>query len=225
MADHDPADDPTRLDVPAVDEPTAAMPAAAGGGPPAGLPPTGEPPAPPPDRRPWILAGLLAVIALVAVAALLLGGDDDDEATTSSTTTSAIETTTTTAPEETTTTEATTTTTEATTTTAPPTTIDPDRCAESVPNDPAPTAELLYEAYTVGDRACAEQQANPDVVDDLFAIPGGGGGWTFQGCTESDEGDPHYICAYSFPGGSTAFRLAFSPTLGWTAFEVFQVAD
>jgi hypothetical protein len=222
MVDHDPADDPTRLDVPAVDEPTAAMPAAAGGPPPVDPPPTGEPPAPPPDRRPWILAAVLGLIALVAIAALLIGGGDDDATVTTTTT----EATTTTTEATTTTTEATTTTTEATTTTAaPPTTIDPARCADFVPNDPAPTAELLYEAYTVGDRACAEQQGTPDAVDTLFAIPGGGGGWTFEGCTEEEIPDPHLLCAYSFEGGSTGFRLNFSPTLGWVVYEVFQVAD
>jgi hypothetical protein len=220
------ADDATRVDAPAVDEPTMAMAAPTGGPPPADLPPTGEPPAEPPDRRPWILGGLVALIVAVALAVLLLGDDDDETATGDTTTTSAEETTTsTTAPTTTTAAPTTTTTAPTTTTSAPPTTIDPARCTSSPPDDPEPTAEIFFEAYTVGDRSCAGQVGTADAVDTLFAIPGGGAGWTFQGCAEEDDPEPHTVCAYSFEGGSTAFRLAYGEFDGWTVYEVFQVAD
>ena len=156
--------------------------------------------------------------------ALLLLDDDDDTASTSDSTTTTDETTTTT--EATTTTEPTTTTTApTTTTTAPPSTVDPARCVSSGPDDPEPTAEVVYEAFTLGDRACAENLATAEAIDQLFSIPGAGGGWTFEGCAPQDVPDPHTLCSYRFEGGSTSFRMSYSETEGWTVYEVFQVAD
>ena len=225
MVDQEPHDEPTRADIPVVDDPTMAMPATGSPPPPVDPPPTDEPPAPPPDRRPWILAGLLALIAVVAIAALLLGGDDDDETVTVDSTTTSVEETTTTTEATTTTAPTTSTTAPTTTTTSPPTTIDPVRCTSSAPEDPAPTAIVFYDAYTVGDRPCASNVGTASAVDALFAIPGGGGGWTFQGCFEEEVPDPHFLCSYTFEGGSTSFRLNFSDFEGWTVYEVFQTAD
>ncbi len=226
MVDQEPHNEPTRADTPIVDEPTMAMAAPGEAPPPVDRPPTGEPPAPPPDRGPWILVGILALIAVVAITALLVGGDDDDEAATAESTTTTEETTTT-SEETTTTSEETTTTTAPTTTTteATPTTIDPARCSSSPPEDPAPTAIVFYDAYTVGDRDCASKVGTASAVDALFDIFGAGGGWTFQGCDEQTDPDPHFLCAYSFDGGSTAFRLNFGAVDGWMIYEVFQTAD
>jgi eukaryotic-like serine/threonine-protein kinase len=222
MSDHDPHGEATRVDTPVTD-PTMAMPAVTGGQPPVGPPPTGEPPAEPPDRRPWIIGGLLLLILLIGLAILLLA--DDDDTATEDTTTTTTESTTTTSETTTTTTEATTTTASTTTTTTPPSTVDPSRCVTSEPEDPEPVAQVVYEAYTLGDRDCAGNLATADAVDQLFAIPGGGGGWTFQGCFDEDVPDPHTLCGFSFEGGSTSFRMNYNEVEGWTVYEVFQTAD
>lgn len=220
MTDHEPHDDPTRVDVPVTD-PTMAMPAVTGAPPPAGPPPGGPPPGEPADRRPWIIGGLLVLILVVGLAAIFLGGDDDTAADATTTTTTTTEPTTTT----TTTTTAPTTTTTAPTTTSPPPTVAPGLCTSSAPDDPETTAQVVYQAYTLGDQECASNLMTSDALDDLFAIPGGGSGWTFAGCFDEDEPDPHTLCAYTFLGGATDFRMNYSDTEGWTVYEVFQVAD
>lgn len=222
MTDRTPDDDATRVDVPVTDR-TMAMPAVAGAPPGGGAPPPGGPPDRPGDRQWWIIVGLLVAILLVGLAILLLGDDDDETATTdTSTTSSLLETTTssTTTTVATTTTEATTSTTE-----APPPTVDPALCTSGSPDDPGASVQIAYEAYTLGDRECAAQLGTADAIDSLFAIPGGGDGWTYQGCTEQDQPDPHIDCAYTFPGGATHFRTNFSDTDGWVIFEVYQTAD
>lgn len=228
MSDHDPYGDPTRADTPVTD-PTMAMPAATGGEPPEEPPPTGQPPEEPPsdeppDRRPWIIGGLVALVLLVGLGVLLFG-DDDDETTTSSSTTTTLEETTTT--ESTTTTAPTTTTTAApeTTTTSPPSTVAPGLCQSSGPDDPDTTAQVVYQAFTLGDRDCAANLATSEALDQLFAIPGGGAGWSFAGCFDEDEPDPHTLCGFTFEGGSTSFRVNYSETEGWTVYQVSQTAD
>ena len=180
-----------------------------------------------------------ALLAVLAVASVALASCGDDDATTAPTTeaddggtTSTTQGTTTTEASTTTTAEGTTTTAPTTSTTAPttstsatPTTIDPARCVSSAADDPDPTAEVVYEAYTVGDRSCAGNLATADALDALFAIPGGGGGWSFEGCSEQASPAPHTLCSYRFEGGSTGFRMDYSETEGWTVYEVFQVAD
>ena len=228
-SDPDPYGDPTRADTPVAD-PTVAMPAAADGGPPTepdtpvGPPPTeppgtDEPPEEPPDRRPWVIIGLLIVLLLIGFALLMLL-DDDDESTpdTTSTTTSSTTSSTSTSSSTTTTTAPT------TTTTSPPTTIDPARCVSSEPDDPDITANVVFDAYRVGDRDCASNLMTDDALDDLFSIPGSGGGWTFMGCDEASdpEADPT-TCSYRFEGGSTTFTQQYDN--GWVVFQVDQTAD
>lgn len=221
MTEHGPDEDATRVDVPVTDR-TMAMPATPGGPPPSGPPPT-LPPERPGDPRWWILAALLAAIVIAGLAVLLLQDDDDDDLTATATTTTSVEDTTT---SSTTTTEATTTTTEATTTTtSPPPTVNPARCESGAPGDAEHSVEVLYEAYTLGDLECAQQVATEDAVDTLFDIPGGGGGWTFQGCFDQLLPDPHIDCAYTFPGGATHFKTNYSETDGWVIFEVYQTTD
>lgn len=222
MADQDPYGEPTRVDTP-VSDPTMPLPAS-GGRPPSGpRPPTGEPPRDRPDRRGWVLAALLALVIVVGLAVLLLA-DDDDEATsaTSTTTSTTLETTS----SSSTTAEATTTTASTTTTTeTPPATVAPGLCQSGGPDDPDHSVQVLYQAYTLGDRDCAEQLATQPAVDELFAIPGGGGGWEYQGCTELTDPDPHLDCAFTFTGGATHVRTNFSDTDGWVVFDVYQTAD
>src|SRR3546814_20997241 len=76
----DQGNDPTRPIPVTGDDPTRAMPP---------VPPTppGPPPEPPlvvsggepPDRRPWIIAGLLGLVALIPIILLLVGNDDRDD--------------------------------------------------------------------------------------------------------------------------------------------------
>lgn len=222
MSDHDPLDEPTQADTPVTD-PTMAMPASAGGPPPVDPPPPDEPPPPSRDWRPWILGALVALIVALGLALVFWGGDDESSTTSDSTTTT--EDTTTTTEATTTTTAPTTTTTAPTTSTSPPSTVAPARCVSSGPDEPEPTAEVVYEAFTLGDRACAGNLATAEAIDQLFSIPGAGVGWTFEGCLPQDVPDPHTLCSYRFEGGSTSFRMNYSDTEGWTVYEVFQVAD
>jgi hypothetical protein len=221
MSDHDLPGDATRADTP-VRDPTMAMPSAADGPPPSDEPPPTDEPPPPPDRRPWILAGLVALIVLIGLALLVLDDDDEDVASTaSSTTTSAAAADTTTAQSTTTASTATTT----STTASSPSTVPPGECVSSGPDEPEPVAQVVYEAFTLDDRACAENLATADAINQLFSIPGAGAGWTFEGCVDEDDPDPHTLCSYRFEGGSTSFRMSYSDTEGWTVYEVFQVAD
>ncbi len=223
MADHDPYGDPTRIDVPAAD-PTMALPATGGpppGGPP---PPTGLPPGGRPDRRGWLLAGLLAAVVVVGLLAFALDDDEEDATSDATTTTTAVESTTSSSASSTT--EATTTTASTTTTTeSPAPTVAPGLCTSGAPDDPDHSVQVLYQAYTLNDRDCAEQLGTPSAVDELFAIPGGGGGWQYQGCTEQTDPDPHLDCAFTFTGGATHFRTNYSDIDGWVVFDVYQIAD
>ncbi len=222
MTDQVPDGDATRVDVPVTDR-TMAMPAAAGPPPGGGPPPPVGPPERGGDPRWWIIVGLLVAILVVGLAILLLDDDDDDTATTDTSTTSSVVDTTT---SSTSTTVATTTTSSTTTTTeAPPPTVDPADCTSGSPDDPGASVQVAYEAYTLGDLECASQLGTQDAIDALFDIPGGGGGWTYQGCTEQDVPDPHIDCAYTFPGGATHFKTNYSDTDGWVIFEVHQTAD
>lgn len=222
MTDPTPDGDATRVDVPVADR-TMAMPAAVGTPPGGGPPPPAGPPDRPGDGRWWIIGGLLLAILLVGLAVVLLDDDDDDTATTDTSTTSSVVDTTT---SSTTTTLATTTTASTTTTTeAPPPTVDPSLCTSGPADDPGASVQIAYEAYTLGDRECASQLGSQEAIDALFNIPGGGGGWTYQGCSEQDVPDPHFDCAYTFPGGATHFKTSYSETDGWVIFEVLQTAD
>lgn len=206
-------------------EPTAAIPPAGPRGP---RPP---PPTEPTNWVPWAIAGVLAAISLVLVVLLLLDDDDTEVSAGGSTTSTVVSTTTSSTTTSTTlpatsTTAATTTTALATTTTVgPPPTVTPDLCRSSDPDDPDTTALVVYQAYALGDRGCANNLMTDDALDQLFSIPGGGGGWDFAGCTEQDEPDPHIDCAFTFTGGATHFAMNYSETAGWTVFDVTQTAD
>lgn len=208
-------------------DPTQAMPAADGPATPGG-------PGEPTDRRKVaiIVMTVVIVLLLILLAFVALGDDDDgdDVATTSSTTES---TTTTESPDttaESTTTEAPTTSpTEAPTTTtsaAPQETIPPERCTgQTSPDEPEPVAVVFYDAWRAGDRACAENVANQDAIETLFANDGAGADWTFQGCFESDDPEPKMDCAHTYPGGSAHFEMQYGAIAGWQIVAVDFVAD
>jgi hypothetical protein len=211
--------------------PAQPGPATDGGG--AGgaeVPPTDDEPGG--SKLPWVIAAVLVLIALV-VGALLATRDDDGErevglepvpgeSTTTSTTSTSTTSTTTAPPETTTTAPPTTTTTE-----APPVTIPPDQCAEAGddPEAPEPAAEMVFEAWTLGDEDCAAELMTPAARVELFSLDGTDATDQFQGCFEVDDPDPAIDCAFTYEGGSTHYLMNFGDTDGWTVFDVFQVAD
>lgn len=222
MADHDPYGDPTRVDTPAV-APTQVVPAVTGG------PPRGGPPPPtagPPagrggDPRWWILGGLLLLVAIVGIA-LLVAKNSSSTSTAASSTTSLESTTSsssTTSPSSTTTSSTT------TTTQAPPPTVTPGLCASGAPDDPDHSVEVLFQAYSLRDRPCADKLGTKAAVDALFAISGNGKGWEYQGCGNGQNTDPYLDCVYRFTGGATHFKTKYSDTDGWVIFEVSQTTD
>lgn len=218
-------------------DPTQAMPAAEGPGGPDGPNGPGGPggagPGEPMDRRKVAIGVVIGIIVLLLIllAVVALGDDDGDNVATTSTTTES--TTTTEAPSttdaSTTTTEApTTSTTGATTTTlaAPQETVPPDRCTgQTDPDAPEPVAIVFYDAWRVGDRACAEEVASQDAIDTLFANDGAGAQWEFQGCFESDDPEPKMDCAHTYPGGSAHFEMHYGAIAGWQVVSVDFVAD
>ena len=91
-------------------------------------------------------------------------------------------------------------------------------------DDPDTTAEVVFDAYRLDDRDCASNLMTDEALDELFSIPGSGGGWTFMGCEEvSDPEQDPTDCAFRFEGGSTTFRMQYDA--GWIVFDVFQTAD
>lgn len=213
--------DPTRVEQ-AVDPTSVFAPVGAGGPPTAGLPPTPGPP--PPDRRPWIIAGILGLIVVMLILLLALDGDDDgDDVDASSTTTTALDTTT----SSSTSSSSSTTTTAPTTTVAPVVTVDPDECAEAGggPAKPGIAAETVYDAWVRGDEACAAELMTAPALAELFSRDGADANDTFQGCTEEDVPDPHTDCAFSYEGGATHYLMSFSDTDGWKVYDITQLAD
>ena len=213
--------DPTRVEQ-AVDPTSVFAPVGAGGPPTAGIPPTPGPP--PPDRRPWIIAAILALIVLMLVLLLVLNGDDDgDDVDASSTTTTALATTT----SSSTSSSSSTTTTAPTTTVAPVVTVDPADCAEAGegPMKPGLAAETVYDAWVRGDEACAAELMTAPALAELFSRNGEGANDTFQGCTEQDVPDPHTDCAWSYEGGATHYLMSYSDTDGWQVYDITQFAD
>lgn len=84
---------------------------------------------------------------------------------------------------------------------------------------------MLFQAYSLRDRACADKLGTKAAVDALFAIKGDGNGWEYQGCAQAQDTDPHLDCAYTFTGGATHLKTSYSDTDGWLIFEVYQTTD
>jgi hypothetical protein len=235
----DQGNDPTRVDIPAAgpqDAPTQAVPPVDPGPPTqVGVPPV-PPPGPPPDRwdgdggppdrRPWILAGVLGLIALIAILLLVLGGDDGDDEAAPTTTSESTTTEATTTSESTTTTEAPTTT-APTTTASPSDTVDPVDCREvgGDPVDPDAAAQTVYDAWTRDDEACARELMSDAAFEELFARDGSDASDEFQGCTADADPEPFTDCAFTYEGGATHYRMVYSPTDGWQVQDISQVAD
>lgn len=201
-------------------------------------PATGAP-RPRAERQLWVIAAVLAVIAVIAVALLfttILDDDDDSVATTDS---SLVETTTSTSSSSTSTTSTTTTTSEpeettttsepeeaTTTSAAPPVTSDPGECRDAGSDaDPDAAARAVAISWTRGDSACARELMSGDAFDELFSRSGTDANHEFQGCSETDEVGPIFDCAFTYEGGSTHFVMRLSSAGGWQVSEVYQVAD
>ena len=232
--------DPTQVNVPAVGGPP---PPAGPRGPRAGDPAgaggedgTGGPQ----DRRLYIAIAALLVVIVIGLGFFVLRDDGDDNAAPGDTTTVVVDETTTTTISTTTTTvpptvttspppepTAPTVTSPATTVPIPPGTTDPAQCRESgsSPDDPELPARVVFVAWTRTDVLCAQELMTSGAYDILFGRDGTDAQDQFQGCTEVDEGDPHFDCAFSYEGGATHYLMNFSATDGWTVYDVTQVAD
>jgi hypothetical protein len=165
----------------------------------------------------------LVGLALVVLAFGAAGcGDDDDETASGATTSS---TTSTTVASSTTTASPSTTAAPTSTTASPAETIPPAQCdPKTDPGKPALPAETFYKAWRIGDRSCAEKLGEPAAVETLFKLKPNGPEWEFQGCTAGDQPDSG-DCAFTYEGGSTHFKVAYSASDGWSVTEVYQVAD
>jgi hypothetical protein len=197
--------------------------------PPTGPPPRGPQGPPPggpgqPDRRPWIIVGLLAAIVVVLIAIVLLQGDDDDDTVAGgSTTTSSVagSSTSSSAPASSTTS----TTAPTTTTTSPVITVDPADCAAAGSSEPkvGQAAEALFDAWVRGDEACAHELTTPAAFNELFSRDGTGAQDQFQGCEQKLHPMAHTDCSFSYEGGATHYLGTFDS--GWRFYDIQQVAD
>lgn len=213
---------------PADPDATQAMPAvAADEPPPPGGPPPGAPPGYGPDRPEWLpwAIGAVGVLIVLLIAFLVLDNGDDDTNVVASTTSSS---TTSTTEERQTSTTAQRAATSAPATTAAPSssTIPRSRCTgrTSATNPEAP-ARTLHDSWRISDRDCAETVADKKVVDELFDLEPNGPAWTFQGCNEEADPDPHYDCAFTYEGGSAHFLLNYGAKDGWRVYDIEFVAD
>jgi hypothetical protein len=199
--------------------------------PPQGPPPRGPEGPPPgrpdePDRRPWIIAGLLAAIVVVLIAILLLQAGDDDDSTVvdgSTTTTTSVGSTTSSSTAASTTTS--TTKAPTTTTTSPVTTVDPATCKAAGASEQkvGQAAEALFDAWVRGDEACAHQLATDAAVAELFDRDGREAQDQLQGCSQVLLPSPHADCSFTYEGGATHYLGKFDS--GWRFYDIQQVAD
>ncbi len=181
------------------------------------------------DRRLRWLLGVVAAILLVGIVYLLTDGDDDGETVASleSTTTSTTVVTATTASSAVPSTARPRSAPKTTVTAAPtPMTVAPARCTGTItPDQPEPVAMVLYEAWTIADRGCAERVATDTVVEGLFEVSGAGASWDFQGCLAISEPEAYVDCAFTYEGGSAHMTLAFGEIEGWLVTDIGYVAD
>ncbi len=80
----------------------------------------------------------------------------------------------------------------------------------------------MYDAWTIGDRACAEEFSTDEALDELFSVSGQGNNWVFQGCFNEGQ---EQRCAYTYPGGSASFLMQLSVIDGWVVTTVEFFAD
>lgn len=98
----------------------------------------------------------------------------------------------------------------------------PSTSAGTVPTaactTPTLAARAIVAAWMASDRGAAGQCATPDAVATLFAHPGNGAGWTFQGCGGPDPGVP--VCTFNYPGGVGRLTLHGTEAAGWSVDHV-----
>jgi hypothetical protein len=100
----------------------------------------------------------------------------------------------------------------------PPATGGPGVTIGIICTTPADASQTLVRAWTAGDANGAARCATPSAVSTLFARPGRGAGWSFQGCDGPDPGVPQ--CAFSYPGGRASFTLMGTEAQGWSVTSV-----
>lgn len=189
-----------------------------------GLPPLYGPE---PDRR-WLWAiGVVGALLIALILFLLLDrGDKTTTAAPSSTTPSSSTTSATSTTVPTTTAKPAVTASSSTTAPSTTSTIAPARCTgHTNPSDPEAPARTLYDAWRIGDRDCADKLASDKAVSDLFKLQPNGPEWSFQGCQEVADPDPHHDCAFTYEGGASHFLERYGAIDGWQIYEVQFVAD
>ncbi|HEV2069822.1 MAG TPA: hypothetical protein VGR26_08515 [Acidimicrobiales bacterium] len=179
------------------------------------------------DRRLWWILGVVGVILVIAIVYLLADGDDGGGVVASLDTTTTTVVTATTTPSAVPSTARTRSAPQTTATAAlTPMTVAPGRCTGTIaPDQPEPVAMVLYEAWTIADRGCAERVATDAVVDELFDASGAGASWDFQGCMAISEPEPYVDCAFTYEGGSAHMTLVFGEIEGWLVTDIGYVAD
>lgn len=90
---------------------------------------------------------------------------------------------------------------------------------------PQAAAKAFYRAWRYHDRAAASKVAEKAPVKKLFRTRASGPGWTFQGCVEKDNPDPHFDCSYSYEGGGAIMAVADSDAFGWFVTKISFIAD
>lgn len=90
---------------------------------------------------------------------------------------------------------------------------------------PEAAAKAVYRAWRYHDRASALRVATAAPVKKLFRTRASGPRWTFQGCVEKDEPDPHFDCAYRYEGGAAIMAVSDSDAFGWFVTKLTFIAD
>jgi hypothetical protein len=83
---------------------------------------------------------------------------------------------------------------------------------------PSDASQAVVSAWQAGDEAAAGRCATPSAVSTLFARPGRGAGWAFQGCGGPDPGVPS--CTFRYAGGQATFTLMGTEAQGWKVGKV-----
>ncbi len=90
---------------------------------------------------------------------------------------------------------------------------------------PEAAAKAFYRAWRYHDRAAALRVASAAPVKALFRTRASGPRWTFKGCVEADEPDPHFDCTYKYAGGRAVMAVGDSDAFGWFVTGLAFIPD
>lgn len=107
----------------------------------------------------------------------------------------------------------------------PSTVSGPDVTAKAGgPQSAEEAARALYDAWRADDHVAAQDVSEMDAHRTLFATPGEGADWAFQGC-DGAGADRVFDCAFTYEGGAAQMRVALTGLYGWRVLEVAFTAD